>query len=139
MAAEIEAVLKQRIMVFDGGMGTMIQKHRFEENDFRGSEFAAHPKNLKGNNDLLSLTKPEVIYRIHKVSKEGFFLNMCSMLNVSLTMWDQKNLRISLELNESYIAYCNSKSLRKIKVKKYHAIITTYLVGCQQVSWFPSL
>jgi 5-methyltetrahydrofolate--homocysteine methyltransferase len=54
-------------MIFDGGMGTMIQQERFEEEDFRGTMFVDHPKNLKGNNDLLSLTKPDVIYRIHKV------------------------------------------------------------------------
>lgn len=53
-------------MIFDGGMGTMIQQQRFEEEDFRGTMFADHPKNLKGNNDLLSLTKPDVIYQIHK-------------------------------------------------------------------------
>ena len=64
---QIEATLKERIMVFDGGMGTMIQNHKFEEEDFCGEEFKAHPKLLKGNNDLLSLTKPEVIYQIHKV------------------------------------------------------------------------
>ena len=54
-------------MIFDGGMGTMIQQQRFEEEDFRGTMFADHPKSLKGNNDLLSLTKPDVIYQIHKV------------------------------------------------------------------------
>lgn len=58
--------LNERIMIFDGGMGTMIQQHRFEEEDFRGAAFADHSKNLKGNNDLLSLTKPDVIYQIHK-------------------------------------------------------------------------
>ena len=54
-------------MIFDGGMGTMIQKEKFEEEDFRGSLFVDHPKNLKGNNDLLSLTQPDIIYEIHKV------------------------------------------------------------------------
>ncbi|XP_064623652.1 methionine synthase-like [Lineus longissimus] len=63
---EIETALKQRIMIFDGGMGTMIQNHRFDEEDFRGTEFTEHPKSLRGNNDLLSLTQPEVIYKIHK-------------------------------------------------------------------------
>ncbi|XP_052767576.1 methionine synthase-like isoform X2 [Mya arenaria] len=58
-------------MIFDGGMGTMIQQHRFEEEDFRGSEFRDHLKNLKGNNDLLSLTKPNVIYDIHKSYMEA--------------------------------------------------------------------
>lgn len=67
VAAEIEATLKQRIMIFDGGMGTMIQMERLEEEDFRGQEFASVEKSLKGNNDLLSITRPDLIYRIHKV------------------------------------------------------------------------
>jgi len=54
-------------MIIDGAMGTMIQKHKLEEVDFRGEEFKEHPRNLKGNNDLLSLTRPDIIYGIHKV------------------------------------------------------------------------
>ncbi|KAJ4940616.1 hypothetical protein JOQ06_026913 [Pogonophryne albipinna] len=53
-------------MVLDGGMGTMIQQHKLEEEDFRGEEFKEHPLSLRGNNDLLSLTQPEIIYTIHK-------------------------------------------------------------------------
>lgn len=53
-------------MIFDGGMGTMIQMLKFEEEDFRGTEFVSHGKPLKGNNDMLSLTQPEAIYQIHK-------------------------------------------------------------------------
>ncbi|KAF5909085.1 methionine synthase, partial [Clarias magur] len=53
-------------MVLDGGMGTMIQQRNLQEDDFRGQEFKDHPRSLKGNNDLLSITKPEVIYAIHK-------------------------------------------------------------------------
>ncbi|XP_065191513.1 methionine synthase-like [Sycon ciliatum] len=63
---EIEAALKERIMIFDGAMGTMIQRHRLEEEDFRGEEFADHPKSLKGNNDFLVLTQPEIIKDIHR-------------------------------------------------------------------------
>jgi len=48
-------------------MGTMIQMLRFSEEDFRGEEFLHHPKSLKGNNDLLSITQPDSIYNIHKV------------------------------------------------------------------------
>lgn len=54
-------------MIIDGAMGTMIQRHKLEEDDFRGTEFKSHPRNLKGDNDLLSLTKPEVILGIHRV------------------------------------------------------------------------
>ena len=69
VAAEIEATLKERIMIFDGGMGTMIQMARLEEDDFRGQEFSSSERSLKGNNDLLSITKPDLIYQIHKVTE----------------------------------------------------------------------
>ncbi|XP_027035812.1 methionine synthase-like [Pocillopora damicornis] len=66
VAAEIEATLKQRIMILDGGMGTMIQSYHLEEEDFRGEEFKNHSHNLKGNNDFLSLTRPDIIEEIHR-------------------------------------------------------------------------
>ncbi len=53
--------------MIDGAMGTMIQRHRLEEDDFCGTEFTGHAKNLKGNNDLLTITQPHIIYDIHKV------------------------------------------------------------------------
>jgi 5-methyltetrahydrofolate--homocysteine methyltransferase len=64
---EITSTLKQRIMILDGAMGTMIQKHQLEEEDFRGEEFKTHAKNLKGDNDLLVLTRPDIILNIHRV------------------------------------------------------------------------
>ena len=67
VAQEIASTLEKRIMFFDGAMGTMIQQLKLEEVDFRGSEFKDHPKSLKGDNDLLSITQPHLIYNIHKV------------------------------------------------------------------------
>ena len=64
-AADLPALLRQRIVVIDGAMGTMIQRHKLTEADFRGERFADHPKDLKGNNDLLSITRPDVIRGIH--------------------------------------------------------------------------
>ena len=64
--AALPALLAQRIAVLDGAMGTMIQRYKLTEADFRGARFADHPKDLKGNNDLLVLTKPEVISEIHR-------------------------------------------------------------------------
>jgi 5-methyltetrahydrofolate--homocysteine methyltransferase len=64
-AAALPALLQQRIVIIDGAMGTMIQRERLTESDFRGERFAAHPKDLKGNNDLLVLTRPDLIARIH--------------------------------------------------------------------------
>jgi 5-methyltetrahydrofolate--homocysteine methyltransferase len=63
---KIEDILRERIMVLDGAMGTMIQRHKLEENDFRGDLLKNHPYSLKGNNDLLSLTKPDIIRDIHR-------------------------------------------------------------------------
>lgn len=63
---KIKEILERRILVLDGAMGTMIQDRKFSESDFRGEQFKDHPTNLKGNNDLLSLTQPEAILSIHK-------------------------------------------------------------------------
>jgi 5-methyltetrahydrofolate--homocysteine methyltransferase len=64
--AALAAVLQQRIAIIDGAMGTMIQRYKLGETDFRGSRFVAHGKDLKGNNDLLVLTRPDVIGEIHR-------------------------------------------------------------------------
>ena len=58
-------LLASRILILDGAMGTMIQAENLDEADFRGARFADHPRDLKGNNDLLSITRPDVIRRIH--------------------------------------------------------------------------
>jgi 5-methyltetrahydrofolate--homocysteine methyltransferase len=63
---KIEDILKERIMVLDGAMGTMIQRHKLEESDFRGERLKDHPHPLKGNNDLLSITRPDIIKEIHR-------------------------------------------------------------------------
>jgi 5-methyltetrahydrofolate--homocysteine methyltransferase len=62
---KLDALLAHRILVLDGAMGTMIQRHKLAEADFRGDRFTAHSKELRGNNDLLTLTRPDVISAIH--------------------------------------------------------------------------
>ncbi|MGE0652828.1 MAG: homocysteine S-methyltransferase family protein, partial [Alphaproteobacteria bacterium] len=64
-AESLERLLAERILVLDGAMGTMIQAHRLGESDFRGTRFAQSSRELKGNNDLLTLTQPDVIREIH--------------------------------------------------------------------------
>lgn len=61
----IETAIKQRIIMLDGAMGTMLQRQKLEEDDFRGTRFKDWPSPLKGNNDLLSLTKPEAVAKVH--------------------------------------------------------------------------
>jgi len=63
---KIEDIIKERILIIDGAMGTMIQRHTLEESDFRGERFKDHKHPLKGNNDLLSLTRPDIIKDIHR-------------------------------------------------------------------------
>ncbi|EXI69799.1 MAG: Methionine synthase [Candidatus Accumulibacter adjunctus] len=63
--AELRELLEHQILVLDGAMGTMIQRHGLREADYRGSRFAGHPHDLKGNNDLLLLTRPQLIRAIH--------------------------------------------------------------------------
>ena len=62
----IEKQLQDHILVLDGAMGTMIQRYPLEEVDFRGERFASHVSSLKGNNDLLNITRPDIIFEIHK-------------------------------------------------------------------------
>lgn len=63
---QLEQALRERIVILDGGMGTMIQNRQFTEEQYRGERFADHPHDLKGNNDLLNLTQPEAIKEIHQ-------------------------------------------------------------------------
>jgi len=62
---KIEDILKERILFLDGAMGTMIQRHKLTEEDYRGKEFAEYGYSVKGNNDLLVITQPEIIRNIH--------------------------------------------------------------------------
>lgn len=68
---QLEKALRERIVMMDGAMGTMIQEHKLEEKDFRGEKYAKHSRDLKGNNDLLSVTRPEVIRGIHRAYLEA--------------------------------------------------------------------
>jgi 5-methyltetrahydrofolate--homocysteine methyltransferase len=61
----LPALMRQRLLILDGAMGTMIQRYPLEEEDFRGTRFADHSRPLRGNNDLLSLTRPDIIRAIH--------------------------------------------------------------------------
>ncbi len=62
----IKEELKKRVLVLDGAMGTMIQRYKLKEADYKGRQFGDWPINLKGNNDLLSLTQPQIIEAIHR-------------------------------------------------------------------------
>src|ERR1700734_1227043 len=63
---DIVDALDQRILILDGAMGTMIQQFKLQEEDYRGALFESHPIHLKNNNDILCLTRPEIIRQIHR-------------------------------------------------------------------------
>ena len=69
--SEMKDILTKRILVLDGAMGTMVQSYGLEEADFHGNRFKDHPCNLKGNNDILSLTRPDVVREIHAAYLEA--------------------------------------------------------------------
>ena len=64
--ARLDGLLRERILVLDGAMGTLLQRHQLSEEDFRGERFADHPKDLRGDNDLLSLTQPDIVRDVHR-------------------------------------------------------------------------
>lgn len=71
MQINIYDILKEKILILDGAMGTMLQRNKFEEADFRGTRLANHPFPLKGNNDLLSITQPQAVKAVHRAYFEA--------------------------------------------------------------------
>jgi len=102
-ASQLENLLRERILVLDGAMGTMIQGFKLTEADFRGERFADHPQDLQGFNDLLSLTKPEVIEKIHR----DFFEAGADMVSTntfnaaSVSIADYGLAEAAFEINEA--------------------------------------
>ncbi|MFS7380466.1 methionine synthase [Rahnella inusitata] len=93
--------LAQRIMILDGGMGTMIQSYRLEEEDYRGERFADWESDLKGNNDLLVLSKPEVIVEIHNgyLAAGADILETNTFNSTTIAMADYHMESLSAEIN----------------------------------------
>lgn len=110
-------IIQQKILILDGAMGTMIQRHQLDELDYRGVKFQNYHRSLKGNNDLLSITQPEIIKGIHRAYLEAgadiletntFNSNRISMADYEMEDWvDELNLasaQLALEAAEEYTA-----------------------------------
>src|SRR5258708_10258230 len=83
---ELSALLERRILILDGAMGTTIQGYKLSEADFRGERFAASPRDLRGNNDLLTLTRPGVIRDFHsKYHESGAVIIEINTINSNAT------------------------------------------------------
>jgi 5-methyltetrahydrofolate--homocysteine methyltransferase len=105
-AQALPAILKQRIAILDGAMGTMIQRFKLSEADYRGERFIDFPKDVKGNNELLSLTRPDVISDIH----EGYLAAGADMIETNtfgattIAQEDYKMADLAIEMNRASAA-----------------------------------
>jgi len=104
----IEKLLRERILVLDGAMGTMLQRYQFSEEDFRGERFKDFHKSVKGNNDLLSLTQPQAIAEVHKKYFEAgadiVETNTFSGTTIAMADYDMQDLVYELNFESAKIA-----------------------------------
>ncbi|KAA3632772.1 MAG: methionine synthase [Calditrichaeota bacterium] len=115
--SQLQNLLKKRILVFDGAMGTMIQGYNLSESDFRGERFTAHPVDLKGNNDILSLTQPKIISEIHEsyLAAGADIIGTNTFNGSKLSQSDYQTENIVYELNKK------SAELAKEAAEKFTA------------------
>jgi 5-methyltetrahydrofolate--homocysteine methyltransferase len=101
MTNRLEDQLSRRILLLDGGMGTMIQRHDLQEADFRGERFREHPRELKGDNDLLVLTRPDVIDGIHRayLGAGSDIIETCTFNATAIAQGDYGLASLARELN----------------------------------------
>jgi 5-methyltetrahydrofolate--homocysteine methyltransferase len=106
--ADIRKELEKRVLIIDGAMGTMIQRYKLEENDYRGERFKDWKHDLKGNNDLLVLTQPQIIYEIHKAYLEAgadiIETNTFNAQKISLADYQMQALAYEMNLEAAKIA-----------------------------------
>ncbi|MCC7504001.1 MAG: methionine synthase [Saprospiraceae bacterium] len=106
--AQLTRAAQERILVIDGAMGTMIQQYRLEEADFRGERFVHHTRDLKGNNDLLCLTRPDVIEAIHRAYLDAgadiIETNTFNATSISQADYDTSDLAYEINLRAAQIA-----------------------------------
>ena len=106
--SKIKDLLNQRILIIDGAMGTMIQRYKLEEGDYRGTRFADWPSDLKGNNDLLCLTQPQIIKAIHReyldAGADIIETNTFNAQQVSLADYGMQSLAYELNVAAARLA-----------------------------------
>ncbi|MEK7224508.1 MAG: homocysteine S-methyltransferase family protein, partial [Bacteroidota bacterium] len=108
----IQDCLKERILIIDGAMGTMIQRHKLQEADYRGERFKDWSSDVKGNNDLLCITQPDIIIGIHKQYLEAGadIIETNTFSSTSIAMADYGMQSLAYELNVA-AAKCARKAI----------------------------
>src|ERR1022692_1406644 len=106
--SDIRKELEKRILVIDGAMGTMIQRYKLQEKDYRGERFKEWKSDLKGNNDLLVLTQPQIIKEIHKeylaAGADIIETNTFNAQKISLADYHMENLAYELNFAAAKVA-----------------------------------
>ncbi|MGA2405726.1 MAG: methionine synthase [Bacteroidales bacterium] len=124
-----EQLIQQKILILDGAMGTMIQKHRLHENDFRGDKFKDHPMLQKGNNDLLSITKPEIIKGIHRQYLEAgadiITTNTFNSNRISMSDYGMESQVYNLNLQSAHLAAQSITEFENSREPEEHFIAGT--------------
>ncbi len=122
MYMQIKEALKKRILVIDGAMGTMIQRHQLTEEDYRGARFKDWHSDVKGNNDLLCITQPEIIVGIHKeylgAGADIIETNTFSSTTIAMADYDMQSL--AYELNVA-AAKCAKEAIKQYMEENPHA------------------
>jgi 5-methyltetrahydrofolate--homocysteine methyltransferase len=120
--ANIYDILKEKILILDGAMGTMIQDYKFSESDYRGSRFKDHPCSVKGNNDLLSITQPEAIKSIHEkyleVGSDIIETNTFSSTSIGMADYSMESIVYDINFESAKIAKEAALKYSKITPKK---------------------
>jgi 5-methyltetrahydrofolate--homocysteine methyltransferase len=105
---KLKDIIQQKILILDGAMGTMIQKHKLQESDYCGDRFKEHPMLQKGNNDLLSITKPEIIKNIHRQYLEAgadiITTNTFNSNRISMSDYGMESEVYNLNLHSAHLA-----------------------------------
>ncbi len=122
MSTLIEQELQKRILVLDGAMGTMIQRHKLEEEDYRGERFADYPHSLKGNNDLLSLTQPKIISDIYRAYFEAgadiVETNTFNANRISMADYHMEDLAYEINVESAKLARAAADEFTRLQPEK---------------------
>ncbi|MDP4587872.1 MAG: homocysteine S-methyltransferase family protein [Flavobacteriales bacterium] len=114
----LRKIAEERVLILDGAMGTMIQRHQLQEEDYRGTRFAEYPSSLKGNNDLLSITQAKIISDIHEAYLEAgadiIETNTFNSNRISMADYQMEDLVRELNLASAKIALEAAEKYTKI-------------------------
>ncbi len=125
MEKDIYNILEEKILVLDGAMGTMIQRYSLEEDDFRGDRFKNHSCDLKGNNDLLSITCPRIVFEIHteylKAGADIIETNTFSSTSIAQKDYDLQSIAYELNFQSAKIAKNSILSFNDIENPRFVA------------------